>query len=378
MPNLGQFHLTRLSCLSIHSSLNPRDCSSTLKENSKMSRAEVKDADIPIIDISSSSPDIAQQVLDAASSYGFLYIKHDSTLLPAEKVDNMFRLSAQFFHQPSNQKSSHAIHTPEAGGINRGWVKMSGEALDPSHPGDPKEAFNIAPPQPKLQPLPSPLLDFSSEIRNFLGSCHAICTRILTLLGAALQISEGDGGEKWFADRHDESKGPSGTIFRMLYYPKTHADDGATSIRAGAHSDYGSITLLFRLPGQPGLEILKPDQTWAPVPVNPSSSFSPPILVNIGDLLSFWTKGMLKSTVHRVTFGGGEERYSMAYFCHPLDDAKLEPVPGQVIEEFGDHGAEELKGQRERLGLGESGGDEVLTAKEHLDRRLKVTYGLKD
>lgn len=167
----------------------------------------------------------------------------------------------------------------------------------------------------------------------------------------------------------------------MLYYPKSSVPEDGASIRAGAHSDYGSVTLLFRLPGQPGLEILKEDSSWAPVPVNPfpSTLTDPPILVNIGDLLSFWTNGMLKSTVHRVTFsGGGEERYSMAYFCHPLDDAKLEAVPSKVIEDFGDTGAQELKSQRERLGLDADGESEVLTAGEHLARRLKVTYGLKE
>jgi isopenicillin N synthase-like dioxygenase len=344
----------------------------------EMPQHNAKDADIPTIDISDPTPAVAQQVLDAASTHGFLFVQQDGSLLPLEDIDNMFKLSARFFSQPTAQKSTHPIHSEAAGGINRGWVTMAGEALDPSHPGDPKEAFNISPPHPNLQPLPSLLSNSSPEIQRFLKSCHAICTRILTLLGTALEIEE-RGGEKWFADRHDESKGPSGTIFRMLYYPRTNAEGAATSIRAGAHSDYGSITLLFRLPGQPGLEILKPDQTWAPVPVNPSPALAaPPILVNIGDLLSFWTNGMLKSTVHRVTFSGGEERYSMAYFCHPLDDAMLETVPGKVIEAFGSKGADVLKSQRERLGLGESGGGEVLTAKEHLDRRLKITYGLKN
>ena len=102
----------------------------------------------------------------------------------------------------------------------------------------------------------------------------------------------------------------------------------------------------------------------------------PPILVNIGDLLCYWTNGMLKSTVHRVTFSGGEERYSMAYFCHPLDDVRLDAVPSPMIERFGDKGVEELRSQRKRLGLSEEGGDEVITAKGHLDRRLKVTYGI--
>lgn len=122
----------------------------------------------------------------------------------------------------------------------------------------------------------------------------------------------------------------------MLYYPSTSSPPDSTSIRAGAHSDYGSVTLLFRLPGQAGLEVLQHDNKWAAVPVNPdpSSLAEPPILVNIGDLLSFWTNGMLKSTVHRVTFSGGEARYSMAYFCHPLDDVKLEGVPSEIIERF--------------------------------------------
>jgi isopenicillin N synthase-like dioxygenase len=165
----------------------------------------------------------------------------------------------------------------------------------------------------------------------------------------------------------------------MLYYPKTTSStpSDATQIRAGAHSDYGSLTLLFRLPGQAGLE-LHTSAGWIPVPVTPpgSASSNPPILVNIGDLLCYWTNGMLKSTVHRVTFEGGEERYSMAYFCHPLDDVRLEAVDSEIIEGFGDEGKEELDEQRKRLGLNEGDGGSVITAKEHLERRLKVTYGL--
>lgn len=247
--------------------------------------------------------------------------------------------------------------------------------------GDPKEAFNIGPAQPNLQPLPEPLSSQKDLILRFQLSCHKLCTNILSLLGIALQIPD----PEYFTARHDQSQGPSGTIFRMLYYPtttdskspsQTQKEEERLNIRAGAHSDYGSLTLLFRLPGQPGLQLLTP-RGWIDVPVNPDENDpNPPILVNIGDLLSFWTAGMLKSTVHRVTFSGGEERYSMAYFCHPLDDARLEAVPSKVIEGYGDAGREELRGQRKRLGLSEDGDGEILTAKQHLDRRLKVTYGI--
>lgn len=66
----------------------------------------------------------------------------------------------------------------------------------------------------------------------------------------------------------------------------------------------------------------------------------------------------------------------MAYFCHPLDEARLERVESRILaEKDGEVGREELQSQRKRLGLQEEG-EEVLTAKEHLDRRLKVTYGL--
>ncbi|KAF1937928.1 Clavaminate synthase-like protein [Clathrospora elynae] len=346
---------------------------------------------IPVIEISKPSDEVAQQVLHAASTHGFLYIKNDGVTIPPKDIADMFKLSKEFFAAPKEQKAEYAIHSKKAGGINRGWVSMQGESLDPEgqKQGDPKEAFNIAPPYPTttLQPLPSPFQESSPLISRFQSSCHTLCTSILALLGTALHIPD----PAYFSTRHNQSRGPSGTIFRMLYYPKTCAqgEDGGdgdgdgdeettTRIRAGAHSDYGSVTLLFRLPGQPGLELLTKGGGWMSVPVNPDEEHlvDPPILVNIGDLLCYWTNGMLKSTVHRVTFSGGEERYSMAYFCHPLDEVELSAVPSRIIEGFREEGAEELRVQRRRLGLSEDGDGEVLTARGHLDRRLKVTYGI--
>lgn len=341
-----------------------------------MSISEAPRNIIPVIDISQPSVGVARQVLDAASTYGFLFIKNDGVTIPPNAIDDMFRLSRDFFHSPRTQKAEFAIHSEKAGGINRGWVSMQGESLDPggNKQGDPKEAFNIAPPHPTLQPLPQPLSAQKNLIQEFQKSCHKLCTSILSLLGTALAIPD----PEYFSTRHDQARGPSGTIFRMLFYP-TSAGDAVQeeTIRAGAHSDYGSITLLFRLPGQPGLELLT-EGGWVTVPVNPDTAqlSEPPILVNIGDLLSFWTNGMLKSTVHRVVFSDGEERYSMAYFCHPLDDVKLETVPSKVISDFGEGGKAELESQRKRLGLGEDEKNEVFTAKQRLDRRLKVTYGI--
>jgi isopenicillin N synthase-like dioxygenase len=107
------------------------------------------------------------------------------------------------------------------------------------------------------------------------------------------------------------------------------------------------------------------------VPVQPRGTENdpfPPILVNIGDLLDHWTGGLLKSTVHRVVFGGesneqaSEERYSIAYFFHPCAEEKLVAVPSEMVRE-----------RVERLNGGGNG--KVLTASEHLKGRLAATYG---
>lgn len=140
------------------------------------------------------------------------------------------------------------------------------------------------------------------------------------------------------------------------------------------------MTLLFRLKGQAGLEIQTHQGTWVPVPVCPPGTETdpaPPILVNIGDLLSYWTNGLLRSTVHRVVFPGatagssssttvvegetgGEERYSIAYFCHPVGTTKLEPVPSERVRAFGE----------EQNGKGVINGErKMLTADEHLNMR---------
>jgi isopenicillin N synthase-like dioxygenase len=224
------------------------------------------------------------------------------------------------------------------------------------------------------QPLPTSLIPHNTTLITFMNNCHALCLKILQNFAIALQIPE-----NWFTKRHSSSTEASGTVFRMLYYPTRPESYGeGTDIRAGAHSDYGSITLLFQQPGQPGLEIKTPSGDWAPVAVDPHTEsvgdFNAgvlearllPILVNIGDLLEDWTAGLLKSTVHRVVFpssGNSGDRYSMAYFCHPLDHALLEPVPSDQVRE---HALQ--SGRR----LARNG--KLITARDHLMERLAATY----
>ncbi|KAK3081585.1 hypothetical protein LTS18_005104 [Coniosporium uncinatum] len=341
---------------------------------------------IPVIDISSPSVDTARQLVNAASEYGFIFVRNtDKAGIPDTDIDGMFELSKSFFQSPVEVKETCSINSNE-GGKNRGWLGMGVETLDPGKQkrGDFKEAFNIGEyvDGKADQPLPAPLIPAETQIGRFQEQCHRLCNQVLEVFAQGLEIDSAEGGSSWFSARHDRTLGPSGSILRLLYYPSVPSSasyDPETDIRAGAHSDYGSVTLLFQRPGQPGLEILTPAGEWAAVPVNPHDEARPPILVNIGDVLSYWTNGLLRSTVHRVIVPkdnkAGEDRYSIAYFCHPLDEAELVAVPSEAVKNF-DGGEKELR----RVGGGRLPGEEgkVLTAKEHLDRRLGATYGLGD
>lgn len=57
-----------------------------------MSHPDIEDTKIPVIDISNPNDDVAHQVLDAASTHGFLFIKNDGVTIPTEDIDEMFKL----------------------------------------------------------------------------------------------------------------------------------------------------------------------------------------------------------------------------------------------------------------------------------------------
>ncbi|KAI9759231.1 MAG: hypothetical protein M4579_002519 [Chaenotheca gracillima] len=340
--------------------------------------------DIPVIDVASVNSQTGRELVDAAEKYGFIFIKNRGLDISTSEVDRIFELSRKFFSSPQEEKAQCRI-TPD----NKGWSAMHREILDQGNQvkGDFKEAFNFGDfiSGRAQQPLPPALVPHEEELSHFASACRDVCMKILRLFALGLEIEPSEGGEDWFSTRHDISTGePTGSILRLLHYPPLPPSvtyDPTTDIRAGAHSDYGSITLLFQRPGQPGLEILTPDDPpkWAPVPVSPEGTESDaglPILVNIGDMLSDWTEGLLKSTVHRVVFPtpsksengttgpekGFKDRYSIAYFFHPLDSTPLVAVP-----------SERVKRRSEEKQTSKAG--KVLTAKEHLEKRLAATYG---
>ena len=294
--------------------------------------------------------------------YGFLYLSTPSTPFTPPLLTRTFALSQRLFALPLSTKQRYWIESA----TNRGYTGERNEILDPEHQaaGDLKEAWNFGESVEggKLQ-QGVPEEGAERELVEFEEACKETCRRVLEGLALGLEVQD----REWFSGRHSR---PSGSIVRLLKYP---SGQGVGDVGAGAHSDYGSVTLLFQRKGQRGLEVLDPEGNWKGVEVLPRGCEDevPPIVVNVGDLLSYWTNGLLKSTVHRVIMPkeADEPRYSIVYFCHPRDDEGLVPVPSRLVEERGSMG--EVK----QVGYGGGAEGKALTAKEHLTRRLEATYG---
>jgi isopenicillin N synthase-like dioxygenase len=117
------------------------------------------------------------------------------------------------------------------------------------------------------------------------------------------------------------------SVMRLLHYPAQTEPTGE-HIRAGAHEDINTITLLLGAE-EAGLELKTKDGRWIPVSPKPGE-----LVINIGDMLQRLTNGVLRSTSHRVVNPAPDRashaRYSMPFFLHFRSDFLIEALPGTV------------------------------------------------
>jgi isopenicillin N synthase-like dioxygenase len=166
---------------------------------------------------------------------------------------------------------------------------------------------------------------FTKTMKSFFLVCkdlHVIVMRAIAL---------GMGLEEEYFDSYTD--GGDNTL-RLLHYPAVHQSvfkDNPDQVRAGEHTDYGSVTLLFQ-DNIGGLEVRSPQGTF--VRAKPIEGT---IVLNAGDLLSRWSNDEIRSTHHRVVQPPAQEgdmseiypaRYSIAYFCNPNFESSIEALPG--------------------------------------------------
>jgi isopenicillin N synthase-like dioxygenase len=129
--------------------------------------------------------------------------------------------------------------------------------------------------------------------------------------------------ERFFDNKIDRSI----SRLRIRNYPAQTTKPLPGQLRAGAHSDYGSLTILAAEDKPGGLQVCNVTGDWVDVPVIPGC-----FIVNLGDLMAQWTNDRWVSTLHRVVNPPrdritGTERLSIAFFHQPNYDALVECLP---------------------------------------------------
>ncbi|GAB1537719.1 oxidoreductase [Scytonema sp. NUACC21] len=268
---------------------------------------------IPIIDFSLftngdtiDKQTVVKQIYLACHEIGFLYLKNFG--ISQDLIEQVFRQSQDFFNLPLEAKQQLAWSDEFS---NQGYVGIERERLNPNQPGDLKEAFNVGKNFVAINNF-SLNAEFRACIPSFYDACTELANKVLQAFALALQLPE-----DFFATNHNQQN----HTLRLLHYPSLLQPAKPRQVRAGEHSDYGSITLLFQ-DEVGGLEVQTATGEWIAARGIPAT-----VVVNTGDLMERWTNHVFCSTKHRVMIPQDDRvkqsRYSVAFFCHPNDDTEI-------------------------------------------------------
>ena len=271
---------------------------------------------------------VAAAVDAACASSGFLAVTGHR--VPQELMQRTLDAYTSFFDRPLEEKLRSRIDDLTA---NRGYAPHESEALsyslgEESLP-DLFEAFNVGPEHvpagidPEAQATffatnvwPEDMPELKATVLEYWAAVEDLGRTLCSVMARALGLAD---------DFFEPYLTACPSVLRANNYQR-RAEHGVADpgqLRMGAHSDYGSITILLADP-VPGLQIRDRAGEFHDV-LPPEGGF----LVNLGDLLAEWTNDRWRSTVHRVVpppadVPGEFRRRSLAWFQQPNHDAVIE------------------------------------------------------
>ncbi|OQD86073.1 hypothetical protein PENANT_c008G04769 [Penicillium antarcticum] len=288
--------------------------------------ADLATLDLSQFDLPGGKTRLATQLFDAIQNIGFFYITNFG--LSQEDVDQQFSIGQQIFKLPIEEKLKFRAEL-ENGDYN--GYKPTG--LREISPGvfDKTEIFNI----PKFIPaLERPQPDIVSQnrpiIESFARHIHEnIVRKLLILLAIIIELPE-----DYFLNVHRYEEKSDCHLRYMKYHRRSEEEnERAAGIWSKGHTDFGSLTLLFRQPVA-ALQVRTPEGEWKWVKPYPES-----ITVNLADSLQFLTNGFLESSIHRVVAPPPDQRdidrLGVLYFVRPEDNLELRPVVSELLHRLG-------------------------------------------
>jgi isopenicillin N synthase-like dioxygenase len=301
---------------------------------------------VPVIDLSpfrsgdeTQRRAVAAEVGRACRDIGFLIISGHG--VPDTLIEDTYRTSQAFFALPLAEKVAVDRPAPD---VVRGYSAVGGEglsySLDEPAPPDLKESFTIGPIDfdradpyftgPAAGPhfcenaWPAKPADLRPVWTAYFGAMQDLAADLMRMFALSLDLPETFFDDK--IDRHI-------SMFRALCYPSQLTPPEPGQMRAGAHSDYGSLTILRQEQRPGGLQVQNKEGTWIDVAAIPGT-----FVVNIGDLMMQWTNDLWTSTMHRVVnpprdLANDSARISLVFFHQPNYDAMVDCLPGCATPE---------------------------------------------
>ncbi len=299
---------------------------------------------------------VAAEVARACKEIGFLVISGHG--LPQDVLDRAIDRCLAFFDLPEAEKMAWG---PTGPAKQRGYqairTRSLAHTLGEDAPLDLRETIFMGPvddhrehfsdtPEAATLYAPNILPDTPPGTDGALVELYRAYERlsrdVMRILAVAL-----DQPEDYFApmmDRHF-------AVLGAHHYPALAAPPEPGQLRAGAHTDFGAVTILAMTDGRGGLEARTPDGRWLPVQAPKGS-----LVVNLGDMMARWTNDRWVSTLHRVATpevgDDGSRRLSMAFFVHPDFNAEIRYIPSC-------------------LAPGETPKHQTITAGEHIRRKIQ-------
>jgi isopenicillin N synthase-like dioxygenase len=296
-------------------------------------------ARVPVIDIAPflagdpvAGPAVVAAVREACEGIGFFTITGHG--VEPEIIDDLRAAARAFFARPAAEKAA-VRHADPA--LPRGYRAIGDEGLaygaGGATPPDLKEVFHMGPPDFPQTPYftaaaaaphfienvyPDAPAGFRAAASRYYRRLEALGQRVEAIFARALDLPEDHF--RPFTDHQIAA-------LRIIRYPPPDAAALAGQWRAGAHTDYGTFTLLLSENRPGGLEVQTRDGAWIAVPT-PADAF----VVNIGDLMMRWTNDRFVSNPHRVAVppedaGTRSDRLSIVFFHHPNYDAEIACLP---------------------------------------------------
>ena len=258
---------------------------------------------IPIIDFHSKT--VEQQMYVAYTTCGFAVFTnvYDEWL---SEFRDWRHLMEEFFNLPVDIKQQYA-YSGVTENIGYNWLEE--ERLTPTMPGDLKESYNwVSPDRMQEQYWPTEIPDFKPMAQKIERIARMLSYQFLYRFEKVLRLPTGK-----LVEKHIDSS----ATMRMIKYPAWDGEIKEGQVRGGAHTDYGSITLLWRFDDVGGLQIQDRETNyWVDAPIVENS-----IVLNIADMFARWSNDTLKSSNHRIVNTDlTRPRYSMPYFVDPGRD----------------------------------------------------------